>query len=77
MFEKLKGVTRSVRNLPDPAVDPNALPPEPAGDDDLTCPSCGASLSLKAVAKPSAAPPQADTDIPAAPPSASNTGPGF
>jgi hypothetical protein len=58
MFDKLKGVTRSVRNLPqDPAVDPGAPATEPDGDEDgMTCPSCGAAFSLQAVAKPTAAP---------------------
>lgn len=59
MFEKLKGVTRAVRNLPeDPVVDPNAptTEPEPDATKGLTCPSCGASFDLQAVSKPSAAP---------------------
>lgn len=53
----LKGVSKSVRNLPaDPVVDPAAPKPEPKVGE-LTCPSCGAPFTLQAAAAPSAEPP--------------------
>lgn len=58
--KSLRSVNKSVRSLPpDPAVDPPAPPapePPPSGDTALTCPKCGTSLTLKAVAQPSAMP---------------------
>jgi hypothetical protein len=51
----MKGVTKNLRNLPDPAVEA-AAPVEPKAGE-LTCPSCGAPFTLSATAAPSAEPP--------------------
>jgi hypothetical protein len=75
-FGSLRSVNKRVRNLPpDPAVDPAAPALDANTDTDtgLSCPQCGASLSLQAVAKPSAAPPPPEPEQ--APPT--NEGPGF
>ena len=68
----MKGVTKSVRNLPaDPLVDPGAPAPVEPKAGELTCPSCGAPFTLSATAAPSAEPPAPE------PTPAPSGGPGF
>jgi hypothetical protein len=73
MYPKMKAVNRSVRNLPEPAAaeeSPTTPAPESKG---LTCPSCGASFELQAVAPASAVPEPPAEAVPPPPPGA---GPG-
>lgn len=79
--KSLKSVTKGVRNLEsahDQAATTPATPEPTADPTGLTCPQCGASFALAAVAKPSAAP--APPDVGALPQGADTGpagGPGF